>query len=117
MNQNTTTTSRVTVLSDLAGRYDAPDDRSGGLDALVTAAKAARDAYDELDEQTYQAWRSCERSGRTDNRQTAAVYDLLRASRDVAYETWQQLERLGLPLLQAWQRDTLGYDEEEITPA
>ena len=93
---------RVTVLSEFAGRHDAPGDRSGGLDHLVAAAKIARDAYDELDYAT-------------DHTHHGAARELLQIARDAAYETWQAIERGGLPLLQRWQRETLGYSEDELS--
>ena len=98
----TTTLRHLTHLSDLSTAADRPDDNSGGLDRLVDAAYAAREAYDELDWQHDQA-------------EEPAIKALLRSARETAYLTWQALENAGLPLLQAWQRDTLGYSEEEIT--
>ena len=95
----------TTTLSDLSTSASRPDDRSGGLDLLVDAAYAAREAYDEID------WQHDHAADGSD------VKALLRRARETAYDTWQAIERAGLPLLQRWQRETLGYDEDEITQA
>lgn len=91
----------TTALCDIAGLCSGPDDRSGGLDQLVAAAVAARAAYDELD---YAASKA----------PAGAIRELLRRARDDAYESWQRLERAGLPMLQAWQRECLGYSVGEL---
>lgn len=102
-----TTTHRYTdALSKLHGRASGPDDHSGGLDLLVDAAKLAAHLHLELD---YLA------SGRRAAEADPDTLALLRRARDDAYDTWQQLERTGLPLLQRWQRETLGYSDQEIS--
>ena len=80
------------ALSDLFHAGSAPDSESGGLDSLVAAAHYAHDVYGEID---YLA----------DHAPSGPARDLLRVARQQAWDTWQRMERAGLPLLQEWQRD------------
>lgn len=89
------------ILNRMATAGDRPGRDSEGLDHLIDAAHAAAVAYDELDYQAHVT-------------PAGPVYEILALARESAYETWQRLERLGLPMLHAWQRECLGYRERDL---
>ena len=95
----------VTAVSNLYRRHDGPDSSYPVLAAIVEAAHAAHEAYEIIEEAEFQARR---RTGRYPE-------PVLTEARKAAESLWQFIEHEGLPLIQQWQRDCLGYSEEEVS--
>lgn len=81
-----------------------PEGACDDLDRLCMAAQAAQDAHMELEYQF-------------DHAEDGPAKELLRVVMWQAYDTWQNIERVGLPLLHQYERETLGYSDDELTPA